>query len=150
MKITRSQLKKLIKEEICRLQEQDSNTVVPPISTSPPDTSAETPPQLRSEPELENMPSRVTGALTSRMNMAISLYNGRNLPIRGRLDITITFDEKEEPVVILDPDASYDIKNFFEYREGALLRGLESAINSAVSLGELDTSKMYVYNTALQ
>ena len=115
MKITRSQLKKLIKEEIYRLQEQDSDTLSSPISTSPQIQvrPAETLAQLSSEPTLAELPSDVMSALRRRVTLTKNTYERSNAPIDGRFSINISFDEQGESVISLEDHPPDPIKRFF-------------------------------------
>lgn len=152
MKITRSQLKQLIKEEICRLQEQDSATDVP-VDTSPSASSLDASPQIQitrreiGEPEENrrpvNLPSSVTDALNNRLRTARGIYQRSYANISGRFELDITFNEEGEPVIELNRDSSSDMTNFLGDENNQLHKLLRLDLKKALANGDLDASKTY-------
>jgi len=152
MKITRSQLKQLIKEEICRLQEQDSATNTS-VDTSPSASSLGASPQIQitrreiGEPEEnrrpENLPSSVIDTLNNRVRRTRDIYQRNNGNISGRFELDITFNEEGEPVIELNSDSNRDMTGFYGGEDDNFQKLLRIDINRAIDSGELDTSNTY-------
>jgi hypothetical protein len=152
MKITRSQLKQLIKEEICRLQEQDSATNTS-VDTSPSASSLGASPQIQitrreiGEPEEnrrpENLPSSVIDTLNNRVRRTRDIYQGNNGNISGRFELDITFNEEGEPVIELNSDSSRDMARFLGDENNRFHKLLRLDIRRALESGILDASSAY-------
>jgi hypothetical protein len=149
MKITRSQLKQLIKEEICRIQEQDS--VTPIVDPSPSADLGITSPQIqlrRIETE-ENrspidLPDSVRDMIQTRIRRARDQYQRSYGSIDGRLDLIISFDEQGSPVIELQNSDS-DIERFLGEEDDIFQKLLRLDINKALETGELSTTDSYTY-----